>query len=221
MLRTGLPRPTPTPPITSPDCWTCLDTGSTGEGRFCECVKGRTRQTKEWLLCSGVPGPRRNETLDAFRPIPGTGEALAAACEVVAGSLSWLLLYGSPGNGKTHLGYGIVVASIERGRRSRVVNSLVLLSDLRAVSGSPALTLHMRDLATIPLLVVDDLIWATDLEARWLEEVLQRRYMDKRPLVATTNKDLRELPAPLVSRFHELGRVVLNRGKDYRREKAG
>ena len=221
ILRTGSPPTTPSPPITVPECWACMDTGQTGGGpgnRYCDCELGQSRQRTEWLRSSGVPTARQNETLAAFTSRPGTAEALAAAQEAAsAGTLRWLLLYGGVGNGKTHLANGIAMASIEAGKRARVVNSLVLLSDLRAVSGTPAQSLHLRELATIPLLVVDDLIWATDLEARWLEEVLQRRYMDKRPLVATTNRDLKELPAPLVSRFWELGRAVLNKGGDYRR----
>jgi DNA replication protein DnaC len=164
-----------------------------------------------------VPLARRDETLAAFKPVAGTREALAAAREVVWGGLRWLLLYGGVGSGKSHLAHGIVLASVETGRRARLVNALVLLSELRAVSGGPAQSTMLRDLATVPLLAIDDFIWATDIEARWLEEIVQRRYQEKRPLVVTTNRDVKDLPAPLVSRFWELGKVVLNRGKDFRR----
>lgn len=205
-------------PPTTPDheCWLCLDTGKQGES-FCSCALGARRQKAERVRGSGVPRARLGETLGAFQPLAGTEDALAAAWEVVRGQLCWLLLYGGSGNGKTHLGHGIVLASIEAGREARIAHSLVLLSDIRAVSGTPLQSVRLREMGGVPLLVLDDLVWATDLEARWLEEIMQRRYMHKLPLVATTNRDLKGLPAPVVSRFQELGRVVLNRGKDYRR----
>lgn len=199
------------------DCWRCMDTGWEGVARACECATGVKVQRKDWLYASGVPSIRQDEKLSAFEPKTGTREALVAAKQIVAGKLNWLLLYGGTGNGKTHLGYGIVMGCIENGRRARIVNSLVLLSDLRAVSGTPAQMAHMKDLATIPVLVLDDYFWATDYEARWLEEVIQRRYITKLPLVVTTNLDGAALPAPMRSRFRELGKVILNKGEDYRR----
>lgn len=216
-LKRGSRSTTPIQKITEPKCTECGGTGFYALGRYCGCGYGAGMQKKEWLIASGVASVRESETLESFKVTAKTREALAAAQDVVSAKLNWLLLYGGTGNGKTHLGHGIVMASIEGGRQARIVNALVLLSDLRALMGTPAQTVLLRELATIPLLVVDDLIWATDLEARWLEEVIQRRYMTKRPLVATTNRDLKDLPKPLVSRFWELGKVVLNEGEDYRR----
>lgn len=201
-------------------CWACLDSGVVviGEVRhLCDCAEGEARRREAWLLESGVPRARIGETLVAFRPIPGTEAALAAAHDFVNGKLCWLLVYGGVGNGKSHLCHGVVLACLERGRRARVVSALVLLSELRALSGSQQLSEALGALGSVPVLGLDDLIWGTDLEARWLEEVVQRRYMEKRPLMATTNRDLKDLPGPVVSRFFELGRVVLNKGKDYRR----
>jgi len=203
-------------------CLICYGTGKVFNSErvwnYCDCPLGKVLQKQTWLRASGVPVERQNETLDSFKALPGTESALLAASEVVNGTLSWLLIYGAPGNGKSHLGHGIVLASLEAGHRARVVNALILLSELRSISGTPELTHRLEALARIPLLVIDDFMWATDLEARWLEEIVQRRYLHKQALVALTNQDIKALPGPVISRFHELGKVVLNRGGDYRRK---
>ena len=163
-----------------------------------------------------MPRARLGETLASFQPLSGTQEALAAAQDFAAGRFLWLLIYGGVGSGKSHLAHGITLACLDAGRRARLVNALVLLSELRALSGGPSLLQALQDLGAVPVLGIDDFFWATDLEGRWLEEVMQRRYMEKMPFMATTSLDVKQLPENIVSRFKELGRLVLNRGKDYR-----
>ena len=218
-----LPRSTPKSPEPGPpQCGGCRDTGLEWVGehsRFCGCDQGLARQREAWWRGCGVPLARRAETLAAFQALPGTEKALAAAREFVAGRVAWLLLYGPSGNGKSHLAIGITLACLETGLQARWANTFLLLSEFRA---APNLAGVLWELGRVPVLALDELVWGTDLEARWVEEVITRRYLEKMPLVVATNRDIKEVPAPIVSRFHELGRVVLNRGKDYRRaEKAG
>lgn len=201
-------------------CQACLDSGRLLLGEvhhFCDCPAGEERKREAWLLDSGVPRARLGETLAAFKPLPGTEKALVAAHDFIAGTLCWLLIYGGVGNGKTHLAHGVALACLDRGRRVRFVNTLMLLTELRSQSGRPEFLTAMKELGWVPVLILDDFFWATDLEGRWLEEVVQRRYVEKQPLLVTSNRDLKQLSEPIVSRFLEMGRVVLNKGTDYRR----
>ena len=54
-----------------------------------------------------------------------------------------------------------------------------------------------------------------------LEEIINHRSHENLFTILTTNRDLTELPERVVSRFQDpdIGRVVLNSGKDYRRIK--
>lgn len=211
--------PTARPEPGPPQCGVCRDTGLEWVGersRFCECDQGQARQREAWRRGCGVPRARRGETLATFQPLPGTEKALAAAGEFLAGGLRWLLYYGGCGCGKTHLAIGITLACLEAGTQARFANTFVLLSDLRGASDQ-ARAGALLDLGRVQVLALDELVWGTDLEARWVEEIITRRYLEKMPLVVTTNRDIKEVPVPIVSRFYELGRVVLNRGKDFRR----
>jgi len=51
-----------------------------------------------------------------------------------------------------------------------------------------------------------------------LEEIVVARYRERLFTIITTNRDLKELPERIVSRFSDpnVGRVILNTGKDYR-----
>jgi DNA replication protein DnaC len=201
-------------------CPDCLGTGKVYSGEvahWCDCPIGQAARKESLLSASGVPRARLGETFASFQALPGTEKALAAAKQFVAGKFLWLLICGAVGSGKSHLAYAITIAYVEQGKRARVANAEILLSELRAVSGGPALSQALAELGALPILVLDDLFWSTDLEGRWLEEIVQRRYMGKRPLVATTSLDVKQLPENIVSRFHELGKIVLNKGKDYRR----
>lgn len=217
--RNRSPEPGVPPP---PPCEACRDTGVLQPGEhvrvFCRCDQGLARQREAWFRQCGVPLARRGETLAAFQSLPGTEKALAAAREFLSGGIRWLLLYGPAGNGKSHLTIGLTLASLQAGQEARWVNTFLLLSELRA---APDLARFQWELGRVPVLALDELIWGTDLEARWVEEIITRRYLEKMPLVVATNRDIKEIPVPVVSRFHELGRVVLNRGKDYRRGKTG
>ena len=167
-----------------------------------------------------MPRARRGETLVAFQALPGTWKALAAAREFLAGGLRWLLLYGPSGNGKSHLAIGITLALVEAGTQARWANTFTLLSDLRGLPDQARAGM-LLELGSVSVLALDELVWGTDLEARWVEEIITRRYLEKMPLVVTTNRDIKEVPAPIVARFYELGRAVLNQGRDYRKERAG
>jgi len=66
-----------------------------------------------------------------------------------------------------------------------------------------------------------DLLDEYGSEWEWgeLEDIINYRYRERMFTVMTTNRDLTELPERVVSRFRDpdIGVVVLNSGKDYRR----
>lgn len=201
-------------------CWECMDSGQVWAGDmwcFCGCPAGVEFKKRHYREQSGIPQARWTETFDTFRLEPGTKKALAAAHRFAGGELGWLMIYGGCGNGKTHLAHAAGLALIDQGKAVRFANALCLVSELRAVMGVGQLTL-LNALGNVPYLILDEFFWATDWEGQRLEEIVARRYAEKRPLFVTTNKDLLTIPQPILSRFKEMGDAVQDSGKDVRAE---
>ncbi|MEO7091863.1 MAG: IS21-like element helper ATPase IstB, partial [Polyangiales bacterium] len=89
-----------------------------------------------------------------------------------------VLLLGPPGTGKSHLAQAIGHAAIQQGWRVRYFEAHALLDHLAEASIDGTRRDVMRDLATVPLLIIDDLgmrkLPATAAED--LLELIMRRY---------------------------------------------
>lgn len=140
-----------------------------------------------------------------------------------------LFLTGPVGTGKTHLAACLVNELVSREVRVLFGNVLDLLGRLRRSYDGDAQEEEWRildELATVPLLVIDDL--GKEKVSEWVEQTLYRivdmRYRDNRPLVVTSNfilseleKRYQEVGPALVSRLAEMCEGVRVAGKDWRR----
>jgi DNA replication protein DnaC len=166
-------------------------------------------------------GPLRSLTLENFQP---EGHAVTveqkASLRNAVGYVQrfideprdWLYIRGGYGCGKTHLAAAIANACLAKGTPVMFVNVPDLLDYLRAAY-SPAsdetYDQRFNDVRDAPILILDDL--GTQNATPWAEEklyqILNTRYIAKRPTVITTNLDLDDLDPRLRSRLSDLDLV--------------
>jgi len=159
----------------------------------------------------------------------------AAHLEVWLAEGMGLTLTGSVGTGKTHIAMGLVKLACCLGIETRFLTMAELLGAIKATydrdrkgsprrreSGTPDEAGLLDELASLPLLVLDDL--GTENPTPWARErlytLVNRRYLGQRPAIVTTNLTLEELARRLgertVSRLWGASLVINLRGRDYR-----
>jgi DNA replication protein DnaC len=134
----------------------------------------------------------------------------------------WLLLQGDYGCGKTHLAAAIANFSVNMGVPTLFITVPDLLDTLRFAYDDPQATFEQRfdQIRTAPLLVMDD--FGTQNATPWAQEklfqIINYRYINRLPLVVTTNLMLEEIEGRIRSRLEdpELVTRVHIRVPDYR-----
>jgi len=134
----------------------------------------------------------------------------------------WLLLRGGYGSGKTHLAAGIANFAVGMGVPTLFLTVPDLLDMLRFSYDSEDTTFERRfdEIRNAPLLVLDD--FGTQNATGWAQEklfqIINFRYINKLPLVVTTNLGLDEIDARIRSRLTdpELVSDVRINATDYR-----
>lgn len=125
----------------------------------------------------------------------------------------WLLLLGSYGTGKTHLAAAIANQVVELGGPTLFLTVPDLLDWLRFSFDSDDSSLEQRleEIRSIHLLVLDDL--GTQNATPWAEEklyqIINHRYVNKLPMVVTTNLSLNEIDGRITSRLLDPDLVTL------------
>jgi DNA replication protein DnaC len=149
-------------------------------------------------------------------------QAYEAARQYATQLNGWLLLQGGYGCGKTHLAAAIANFVVELGIPTLFVTAPDLLDLLRFSFNDPETTFEQRfkDFREVRLLVLDD--FGTHNATPWAQEkffqILNHRYINKLPLVITTNQDLDEIDARIRSRLQDTKFVhqVTIQAPDYR-----
>ena len=172
-------------------------------------------------------------TFESFerRGRKGLGDLHATAIEmafnqsrVYAQSLNgWLLLEGSYGCGKTHLAAAIANFAVSMGVPTLFLTVPDLLDMLRFAYGAEDTTFERRfdEIRNAKLLILDD--FGTQNATGWAQEklfqIINYRYINKLPLVVTTNLNLTEIEGRIRSRLQdpELVSDVRINAPDYRR----
>ena len=140
-----------------------------------------------------------------------------------------LLLYGSPGNGKTYTVACIANCLIEKMLPVICVNADSLLNRIKDTYkkwGKEVEEDVLRGLDNADLLIIDDL--GTEQDTEWtrtkIYNILDSRYRNGLPLIITTNLSLMELKNRYEKRTYyrilEMCTPILNDGKNIREEKA-
>lgn len=221
---------TPTTSSTSlgdPNCPHCggigylradVPVGHPNFGRLEICVcrqRDVSQQVRERLYSLSRLDELKGLTFDTFQPRgrQGLGQMQANSLEMAfnqayhyAKSLNgWLLLRGGFGCGKTHLAAAISNYAVEMGVPTLFLTVPDLLDMLRFSYDSEETTFENRfnEIRNASLLVLDD--FGTQNATGWAQEklfqVVNYRYINKLPMVVTTNLSLDEIEARMRSRL--------------------
>jgi len=130
-----------------------------------------------------------------------------------------LVLYGKPGRGKTHLAIAIAYRAIQNGFDALFTTAAALIDDLSA-AGSKSQFRQALKIYTAPgVLVIDEVGYLTygPDAANVLFHVVNERHQRHRPMIFTTNKELKkwgkvlhddDLSEAIVDRLLERGRYL-------------
>jgi len=205
-----------------------------GKMHICTCRKGQLdRRMQKRLFALSRLDELQHLNFDNFRPRGRVGlrPALADSLEQAYNQakmfarthLGWLLLYGGYGSGKTHLAAAIANFSVEMGIATLFITVPDLLDTLRFSYDDPDATFEQRfeEIRSAPLLIMDD--FGTQNATEWAQEklfqILNYRYINKLPLVVTTNLLIEEMEPRIRSRLDDPDLVtrVNIKSQDYRR----
>ncbi len=134
----------------------------------------------------------------------------------------WLVLLGGYGTGKTHLAAAAANEALSRGIATFFLTVPDLLDWLRYSYDSPEQTYEERfeELRNAGLLVLDDLGTqnATPWAAEKLYQIINYRYVNRLPLIVTSNQALEEIDGRIQSRLRdpELVSLVRIHAPDFR-----
>ena len=205
-----------------------------GRLEICVCrQRDVSQQVREHLYSLSHLDELKGLTFETFQPRgrKGLGEMQASSLEMAfnqayhyAKSLNgWLLLRGGYGCGKTHLAAAIANFAVGMGVPTLFLTVPDLLDMLRFSYDSEETTFEDRfnEIRNASLLVLDD--FGTQNATAWAQEklfqIINYRYINKLPLVITTNLGLDEIEARFRSRLSDRDLVtdVRINAPDYRR----
>jgi DNA replication protein DnaC len=138
-----------------------------------------------------------------------------------------LLLYGPSGVGKTHVAIAIAYKAIQNSSDARFVTAAQLIDELSSASRDGALREALGPYTHPGVLVVDEVGYLSHGPdaANVLFQVVNDRYLHRRPVVFTTNKPVEEwgrvlhdpdLAEAILDRVLERGRILTFKGPSYR-----
>jgi len=134
---------------------------------------------------------------------------------------------GPTGTGKTSLSIAIAYRAIQNGFEAYFTTANEIIHELSVASRDGRLAEALHPLVSVPVLVIDEvgyLVHPPDA-ANVLFQVVNERYLKRRPMIFTTNKPIEawgqvlhdpDLAEAILDRVLERGRVINLRGPSYR-----
>ncbi len=210
----------------------------------CECVVEREdakireaqnfakkREIEKLFSISNLGERFSKSTFESFLDRNGSETAYKVAVKYVKTFKEWngesLLLWGDPGNGKTHLAAAIVNELSKKGYIVVFQSVPELLQRIRSTFNSENKeneTQIMRALLECDLLILDDI--GAEKTTEWVEEklfnIIDGRYRKELPTLYTSNLEPKELKNQVGKRSYdrmvETSLTVKNEAVSYRRE---
>src|SRR5512136_2138952 len=211
-----------------------IDHPDFGKLQICSCRQGQVaQQIHQRLFSISNLDNLQHLTFENFQPRGRVGlgpwqadsleRAFNQAQQFGQKAEGWLLLQGGFGCGKTHLAAAIANFTVGIGVPTLFITVPDLLDALRFTYDNPESTFEQRfeEIRNAPLLIMDD--FGTHNATSWAQEklfqIMNYRYINRLPLVVTTNLSLDEIEARIRSRLadRELVSVVRIQSPDYRR----
>ncbi len=138
-----------------------------------------------------------------------------------------VILLGKPGRGKTHLAIAMAYKAIQNGYDAFFTTAARLLNRLHRAAGSGHFEEELTAFVEPHVLVVDELGYLSygPDAANVLFQVVDQRYLKRRPMVFTSNKEPQDWGAVLhdpdladaiVDRVLERGEILRLQGKSFR-----
>ena len=205
-----------------------------GKLQICSCRQGQvSQQIHQRLFSISNLDNLHHLTFDNFQPRGRVGlgpwqadsleRAHNQAQQFAQQADGWLLLQGGFGCGKTHLAAAIANFMVGLGVPTLFITVPDLLDALRFTYDNPESTFEQRfeEIRNAPILVLDD--FGTQNATAWAQEklfqILNYRYINRLPLVVTTNLLLEQIEGRIRSRLEdpELVTRVFIQAPDYRR----
>lgn len=170
-------------------------------------------------------GVSKFNNFDNFKPVLGAETTLEAFRDIAfnEGAPPLLFVYGTTGNGKTHLCEATIIELLKRGINCRLWTVPDLVSKLHESIPENTTELLMNNLKTMPALILDE--WGQNYGSEWeeqkLEEIVIARERAEMITIITSNLEPDKLPERIASRFRDKSqaRLILNAAPDYRPKK--
>ncbi len=173
-------------------------------------------------------GVSKFNSFDNFKLVLGAETTLEAFKDIAfnEGAPPLLMVYGTTGNGKTHLCEATVIELLKRGVDCRLWPVAELVSKLKESIPENTTELLINSLKKLPAVILDE--WGQNYGSEWeeqkLEEIFVARERQGLITIITSNLEpdqLDKLPERVVSRFRDKSqaRLILNASPDYRPKK--
>lgn len=207
-----------------------------GRVSICSCRQAQiSQQVRQRLFALSNLNELSHLTFDNFQPRgrvylnPKEAESLEQAFNRTvqfARTLNgWLVLQGGYGCGKTHLAAAIANFAVSLGVPTLFITVPDLLDTLRFAFNDPEASFEERfaEIRRASLLVLDD--FGTQNATPWAQEklfqILNFRYVNRLPVVITTNLPMEEIEGRILSRLQdpELVERIYIKAPDYRNPK--
>jgi DNA replication protein DnaC len=166
---------------------------------------------------------------------PELQKALDAACDMIDGKLTKIIMSGKNGTGKTHLACAVLASTT-----GKIMSMYEISTTIRSSYTAKATKTELEivdELASLPMLVIDELgrTKGGDAEQNWLSYILDKRHVRNLPTILITNKHVKKdcaadpkgcadclenyISEDVMSRLSENGVLVRFTGEDYRRRR--